>query len=514
MNRAEKEELYRELVEKERRIKTRKIYSMYPETGPLRRELYVPHMKFFDAGKLRNERGFMAAHRVGKTWGTGGYELVCHATGLYPDWWPGYRFKRHIRAWACGDTNQTTKDILQTKLLGPLDEPGTGLIPFDCLSRKGSHSEGFKRKSSNVPDVVETIFVEHITGGVSQIGMRSYEQTVKAFYGTEQDVILLDEEPKMDIYTQCLIRTLSVVPGEDNGLIILTFTPLEGMSEVVTAFMKDDAENNEDGKHLTKATWDDAPHLDEKERKKLWKGIPVRLRDAMTRGIPSLGEGAIYPIDEENLLVDDFKIPDYWPKVYGLDMGWNNTAALWAAIDRDNDIVYLTSEYKQGHSEPPVHAHAIKSRGDWIPGVSDPSKGTSQRDGEKLLEEYQALLGNLYPADNAVEAGIHAVWMRMTTGRLKVFRSLTQWKGEFRIYQRGKDNKPVKENDHLMDDTKYIIASGLDIARTMPIKLFGQRNNMPVETYNPLTFGLKQNEYDPISHGMGSSGYNPLRHNM
>ena len=493
MSRAEQEELYNLLVEKERRVKTRKLYDMYPDTGPLRRELYVPHMEFFAAGATCTERSLMAAHRIGKTWGSGGYELVLHATGRYPDWWVGKRFKKPIKAWACGDTNQTTKDILQAKLLGPLDDPGTGLIPFDCLSRKGSHKDGFKRKSSNVPDVVETIFVDHISGGISEIGMRSYEQGIKAFYGTEQDVILLDEEPDLDIYTQCLIRTMTV-----NGHILFTFTPLKGMSEVVRAYM-DGGEN----KKLVTATWDDAPHLSREQKDRLWGSVPVRLRDAMTKGIPSLGEGAIYPIAEESLLVDDFIIPDFWPRVYALDMGWNNTAALWAAIDRDNDIVYLTSEYKQGQSEPPVHAHAIKSRGDWIPGVSDPSKGTSQRDGEKLLEEYQALLGNLHPADNAVEAGIHKVWMRMSTGRLKVFRSLVQWLGEFRVYQRGKDGKPVKENDHLMDCMKYIMSSGLDAARVMPVKLFGQRNNMPNNTYNPLTFGLTQNNYNPLSHGLG-----------
>jgi len=473
---------------------------MYPEEGPLRRELYVPHMKFFEAGRLHNERAFRAAHRVGKTEGTGGFELVCHATGRYPGWWVGRRFKKPIKAWACGDTNQTTKDILQYKLLGPLEDVGTGLIPYTDLSRTKTHPEGFKRKSSNVPDTVETIFVKHISGGISEVGVRSYEQGVKAFYGTEQDVILLDEEPTLDIYTQCLIRTMTV-----DGIIMLTFTPLVGMSEVVLSYMPDgrDVENKEGGKFLIGATWEDAPHLTREQKDRLWGSIPVRLRDAMTKGIPSLGKGAIYPISEEALLVDDFKFPDYLPRVYGLDMGWNATAALWAAVDRDNDIVYLTSEYKQGFSEPPVHAHAIKSRGDWIPGVSDPSKGTSQRDGEKLLEEYQKLLGNLHPAENAVEAGIHEVWMRMSTGRLKVFRSLVQWLAEFRVYRRGNDGKPVKENDHLMDDMRYIISSGLAVAKVMPIRMFGLRNNLPVNTYNPLTFGLKPNEYDPLSHGLG-----------
>ena len=38
----------------------------------------------------------------------------------------------------------------------------------------------------------------------------------------------LDEEPGLDIYTECLLRTMT-----NNGMVMLTFTPLLGMSDVV-----------------------------------------------------------------------------------------------------------------------------------------------------------------------------------------------------------------------------------------------------------------------------------------
>ena len=44
---------------------------MYPEEGPLRRELYVKHMEFFEKGKTYRQRMMMAANRVGKTEGVG-----------------------------------------------------------------------------------------------------------------------------------------------------------------------------------------------------------------------------------------------------------------------------------------------------------------------------------------------------------------------------------------------------------------------------------------------------------
>ncbi len=48
----------------------------------------------------------------------------------------------------------------------------------------------------------------------------------------KQHVIWLDEEPPADVYGECLIRTMTT-----NGIIMLTFTPLSGMSAVVLQFM-------------------------------------------------------------------------------------------------------------------------------------------------------------------------------------------------------------------------------------------------------------------------------------
>lgn len=219
------------------------------------------------------------------------------------------------------------------------------------------------------------------------------------------------------------------------------------------------------------ATWDHVPHLSQEQKDRLWASIPPYQRDARAKGIPALGAGAIYPVPESDVTCDPFEIPKHWPRVYALDVGWNRTAALWGAWDRDNDIVYLTSEYYRGQAEPSIHATAIKARGDWIPGVIDPaSRGRSQRDGEQLLNDYMQLGLNLETAVNTREAGIYAVWERLSTGRLKAFKSLQSWLAEYRIYRRDEKGRIVKVNDHLMDDMRYLIMSGLDRAITEPVK--------------------------------------------
>lgn len=54
---------------------------------------------------------------------------------------------------------------------------------------------------------------------------------------------------------------------------------------------------------------------------------------ARSEGEPALGSGAIYPIGESDVVVPDRAIPEEWPRVYGMDVGWNCTAVVWGASD-------------------------------------------------------------------------------------------------------------------------------------------------------------------------------------
>ena len=174
--------------------------------------------------------------------------------------------------------------------------------------------------------------------------------------------------------------------------------------------------------------------------------------------MPQLGSGAIYPVPESDIVVPDMPIPTHWPRCYGLDVGWNRTAAVWGAVDKETSTVYLYSEHYRGQAEPVVHAQAIRSRGDWIPGVVDPAaRGRGQKDGDQLLTQYQELGLKLKPAVNAREAGLFAVWQRLSGGKLKVFQSLSNWLAEFRLYRRDDKGTIVKENDHLMDAIRYFL---------------------------------------------------------
>jgi len=201
----------------------RKLWTYFPDQGPLRRELYKKHTDFFALGAHHRERLFLAANRTGKSI-TGAYETSVHLSGLYPHWWVGKRFTRPNRWWVAGDTSKTVRDIVQEAILGPARAIGTGMLPGNTIIRC--------TPKSGIPDAVDTVHVRHISGGTSVLQFKSYDQGREAFQGTEQDGIWLDEECPMNIYAECLIRTMTT-----DGTLIVTFTPLLGLTELVLSFL-------------------------------------------------------------------------------------------------------------------------------------------------------------------------------------------------------------------------------------------------------------------------------------
>lgn len=445
------------------------INSLFPENGIFRRELYPKHLEFFSAGKTHRERIFIAANRVGKTL-AGGCEMTYHLTGLYPSWWEGKRFDHAIEAWAAGNTGKTTRDIIQNKLLGMPGHYGTGLIPKDKIKRILS--------KQGIADAIEVIYVEHVSGKDSILTLKSYDQRREGFEGTEKHVIWPDEEPPQDIYTEMLLRTMTT-----DGIILTTFTPLMGLSDVVLSFCPNGEITEGElaiapSKYIVACDWDSVPHLSEKEKTEMLAAIPPYQRDARSRGIPQLGAGAIYQVPESEIVIEDREIPKHWKRACGLDVGWNRTAAIWGAIDPETNIIYLYHEYYRSHAEPSVHAQGIKAPGDWIQIAIDPAaRGRGQTDGNSLAEMYKDLGLQLIYANNSREAGIYEMWQLLSSGRLKVFKSLTNFRNEYRVYRRDEKGRIVKENDHLMDAARYLIMTGMDNAKTKPVENSAQQFN-------------------------------------
>lgn len=170
----------------------------------------------------------MAANQVGKTL-CAAAESALHLTGLYPPWWPGRRWDRPVRGWAAGETGETTRDTVQRYLMGPpaqREEWGTGWIPGRLL--------GDVSPQGGISDAIDTVLVKHVSGGWSELGFRSYGRGRRKWQAATLDFVWFDEEPPWDVYSEGITRT-----NATGGSVVVTFTPLLGLSEVVLEFLAD-----------------------------------------------------------------------------------------------------------------------------------------------------------------------------------------------------------------------------------------------------------------------------------
>jgi len=273
-------------------------------------------------------------------------------------------------------------------------------------------------------------------------------------------------------------------------------TPEEGMTNVVMSFMND----LQEGQALVTATWEEAKHdndtdnhkigdshLTEKKKAQILGALPEYQRDMRSKGIPLMGSGLVWPIQEDEITCEPVDIPDYWPRVAAVDFGVDHPfAGVWLAWDRDLDIVYVYDTYRRSRATISENAIAIRQRERWIP-VMWPHDGNQEdpKSARSLADLYRMEGVNMWyesftnppepgakKGDIGVEAGLAHIWERMKTGRFKVFSSCKDWFEEFRMYHR-KDGKVVPLKDDVMSATRYACQS-LRNARTSNMSYSGE----------------------------------------
>lgn len=445
---------------------------------------YEPSAKqqaFHNAGKEAVERLFLAGNRTGKTF-CGCMEDAMHLTGRYPKWWDGHRFEHGITAWVASENFEITRNVLQLKLLGAYSTSSgytEGLIHRDLIIKKAM--------LAGVNGAVDYVQVKHISGGISTLYFKSYKQGREKFQGARCHLIHLDEEPPYDVFLESQMR-LSDVDGKGQGRLLLTMTPLKGYTEMMGHFLERIVEVEKDGderkykevyrnepelvrngRYYIQATWDDNPHLAQETKDRLRTALKPHELEAREKGIPCIGTGLVYQVPEKEFLVEPREIPDHWARVFGMDVGFfAPTAVVFLAIDKDNDIIYVCAEYSDNELTAAQHAARLLNMGcNWIQGVCDPAVNQgSQRDGQRLIDDYKRAGMNLRLAKYAKELAVDMVLERIRGGRFKVFNTCRKFMQEWRAYYREDDGKIKKGNDHLMNALEFVMTDGLPLART------------------------------------------------
>jgi phage terminase large subunit-like protein len=433
-------------------------------------------------GNPSEDRALICANQIGKTM-SAAMETAFHATGEYPDWWDGVRFSHEVDILCIGKSNDSVMKVIQNELMGdPLQQPeshGTGTIPKDRLIKT--------YRKPGVVNALSSVTVRHNSGKASKIWFLAYEQDIGTMMGIRFDIAWPDEEPPQAVMSQLKRGQLS----KDKKAIYCTFTPEEGITEVVDQYLN----NMEDYQAVIRARWEDAGHFTPEKIEAELKKFPPHERDMRSKGIPMMGSGLIFPVMDEDLMVEPFELPPHWYRIGAIDFGYDHPfGAIWMAHDRDTDTVYVYDCYRESKSTIGTNAFlaatasAVKHRGTWIP-VAWPHDGLKEdsKSGIPLADQYRAEgLTNLLQykfsnppgpgqkegqGGNGVEVGLFAMLNAMEEGRFKVFSTLWQWFEEKRQYHRTmKDGKVriVALREDLMSATRYAYMS-LRFARTRPM---------------------------------------------
>lgn len=407
---------------------------------------------------------YVVTHNSGKSL-SGCMETCFHLTGEYPEWWTGHVVKprknatngqMEINAWVVGTDSKTVRDSLQSKIIGTEARKfKDGCIHPDYIDIEGSI------KARGVPGLIDTVYIRHKSGCLCRLQFRSYEQGRENLQAATIDFVYCDEEPPSEVIGELRARI-----GATGGFMYMAFTPLKGMTPLVQEFWTRD---NPD-KYLVCMNIYEAKHYTPEKLRKiesLYSGLSESERKARMMGVPTMGSGLVYPIEVEDIKWDYLgNIPRNWKRLCGLDFGRGEhpMGLTWIAYDVVTDIIYVYDCEKTKNKSAAENSSIIKKKGEWIPVTYPHDFNRDTGVGSKYREVYKAEGLRLTPThaqdkdgSNRVESGLIEIRNRMQSGRFKVARHLSEWFKEFQTYRYGDDGKPIKENDDILDSTRYAV---------------------------------------------------------
>jgi phage terminase large subunit-like protein len=431
---------------------------------------YKPHPKQLEFHNLlATEKCLRAGNQLGKSH-AGAAQMAMDAIGWYPAWYEGFRFDvpaaierpYEFLGWAACTTSATTRDGVQTKLLGDIrqsDGLGTGLIPLDSIVGRPTMSRG-------ISDFVDTITLRRESGGRALIRLKTYEMDRRAFQGESVDEVWLDEDPSRDtdtIYGECLARLAAT-----RGRIISTLTPVLGLSPLRKRF-KERA-----GQQCAEILMglDDALHIPADRHAEILARYSESERATRAYGSDLQGQGAVFtiPADAIKARFDPAEFPAYMRWIWGSDFshggmsaGAHPFAAVLLAHDPTTDIVFVVHAVRMHRALPALHVQAIKAHPCWDAPFARPhdsNRGADLATGDTFAAIYRKLGLNVRASHAtfrdggiALEAGITEMEQRFATGRLKVAAHLTEWFDEYIGYHRV-DGLIHKVDDDLLSATR------------------------------------------------------------
>lgn len=440
---------------------------------------YDFQLELFEAGSKFMSRFACFSNRCGKTF-SGAREMAYHLTGKYPAWWKGHKFNKPIKAWAIGITGDSTRKVMQYELLGTIDARQIEDIGTTAISKDDIRIDTLEKDGAKI--LVARIKHYDSNGkpdGESILEFRSTQQGVHTLMGTSQDFIWLDEEDEhnsMEIYSQCMTRLATT-----KGKLLITATPENGLTTLIQKFMDTPEEM-----WIGHVGWDRVPHLDEETKATLIASYPVWEIPLRTQGLPSAGSGAIFQVEDEEIMVPPIEPKGHWPIIIGVDFGRSRdpSTIVWATHDLEEDKIVIFREDYLDIDRSVENISSIILNSPWPQApiiVPHDGNGVSTDGGSETRASIMSRLGcNVMPGtfcnplevQNTInspfrkhlgkEGGLAWMAYRFKNGSLKVVQTLNNFFREKRAYfyiTKGGKTQPKDGDDHIIDAARIAVLS-------------------------------------------------------
>lgn len=397
----------------------------------------------------KKNRWVFGGNRSGKT-ECGAVEVIYMARGIHP-----YRKnKDKVFGWVVSVSSQVQRDVAQKKILSYLNPDWIDNIIM---------LEG--RRDSPENGIIDQLIIKNVFGGKSIIGFKSCDQGREKFQGSSLDFVWFDEEPPKDIYDECKMRVL-----DKCGDIFGTMTPLKGLTFIYDEIYLNKYNNKEVWYEFME--WADNPYLDKKEVKRLTQSLSDDQIESRRYGRFSNSQGLVYTEFDENLhVIEPFCIPEDWQNNISIDPGLNNPLSChFYAVDYD-DNVYVVAEHYQAQKDIVYHADKIKKIGkslNWktdrfgrlnalIDSAANQKTLASSKSVSELFMEQGINVNTKVNKD--LFTGISRVKQYFKQNKIFIFKNCTNLIRELKGYWWGKEDTPIKRDDHALDELRYFIMS-------------------------------------------------------
>jgi phage terminase large subunit-like protein len=306
------------------------------------------------------------------------------------------------------------------------------------------------------------------------ISIKSYEAGRESFQGAEVHIILLDEEPPEDIWTECKMRGLTC-----KGLIILAMTAVNGITWVYHRLWRPAMMG--DGAKFSVSCFsfdtDKNPYIPDEEKARIREGLTQEEIDVRIKGKFLHKSGLVYTaFIREKHVIEDKEITPLMTRALhfyeGADPGQRVAfAVIFAYMDPAGNVVVYDEHYVKGMPLG-FHKEQINSkRREWNVTrprwtAIDPAAGICPV-GATLSVQTQLAL-EPFPiyttlSDNTKESGRWRVMDYLRFNKLYIMKKCKNLIWEFENFTwaetnpNNEDDRTIKANNHALDALRYLL---------------------------------------------------------